>query len=118
MLKQRIITAIILIPIFIFLVLQHSLVVFGLATFLIVLIGAWEWSGLMEVKSTPKKIIYLIFIYFNLGSRFCCLFCWEKMGTKKTCSSSQSRKKLARIFRCNGCHHYYFFSSFNFTGYT
>ncbi len=62
MLKQRIITAAILIPLFIFLVLKLSPPYFALLTGVMVLIAAWEWSTLMEVKSPIKKIIYPVII--------------------------------------------------------
>lgn len=62
MLLHRILTAIILIPLFILAVLKLSPQWFLLLTMLLVILGAWEWSGLMEIKSFPKKIIYPIII--------------------------------------------------------
>lgn len=58
MLKQRILTAIILIPLFIFLVLKLSPISFCIMTGLLVLLGAWEWSGLMGAKTFPRVLIY------------------------------------------------------------
>ncbi len=58
MLKQRIFTALILIPLFITLVLSLSQEYFAVLTGAIVFWCAWEWSGLLGVKSFSKKIIY------------------------------------------------------------
>jgi len=66
MLKQRLITAIILIPIFVLLVLKLPTNAFNVLTFIFVLLGAWEWSTLMEVKSTLKKLIYPAILLFVL----------------------------------------------------
>lgn len=84
MLKQRLITAIILIPIFVYLVLKLSTPWFALLTLLFVLLGAWEWSSLMEVKSFPKKIIYPIImltllplsVFISITSLLTVAFIW------------------------------------------
>jgi phosphatidate cytidylyltransferase len=62
MLKQRLITAIILIPIFVLLILKLSPKYFGYMTIIFVLIGAWEWSSLMGIESKMKRIIYPILV--------------------------------------------------------
>lgn len=58
MLKQRIITAAILIPLFILLVLKMSAQAFYIFTGIIVLWGAWEWSFFMEVRTFPQCLMY------------------------------------------------------------
>jgi phosphatidate cytidylyltransferase len=62
MLKHRILTAIVLIPIFVFLVLKLSPTAFYIFTALIVLWGAWEWSFFMGIKQFPYHLIYPFFI--------------------------------------------------------
>jgi phosphatidate cytidylyltransferase len=58
MLKQRILTALILIPIFVFLVLKLSQPAFMILTAIIVLWGAWEWSAFMGVVNFPHVFFY------------------------------------------------------------
>ncbi len=58
MLKHRIITALILIPIFVALVLFLPPIGFCFLTGIIVLWGAWEWSFFMGVKNTLFSFFY------------------------------------------------------------
>lgn len=58
MLKQRIFTALILIPLFVTLVLSLSPKHFSVLTGCIVFWCGFEWSGLMGMKSFPKNIVY------------------------------------------------------------
>lgn len=67
MLKQRIFTALILIPLFVTLVLSLSVKNFAVLTGIIIFWCAWEWSGLLGVKSLPKKIIYPVIVTALLG---------------------------------------------------
>jgi phosphatidate cytidylyltransferase len=62
MLKQRILTAAILIPIFVLLVLLLPPRGFGYLTWAFVLLGAWEWSGLMGLKTKIHRLCYPIFL--------------------------------------------------------
>ena len=66
MLKQRILTAIILIPIFIFLVLKLSEPAFYIMTAMIVVWGAWEWSLFMGVAKFPQCFLYPVAMIFLL----------------------------------------------------
>ncbi|MCE3237971.1 MAG: hypothetical protein K0R24_952 [Gammaproteobacteria bacterium] len=66
MLKQRLLTALILIPIFVFLVLKLSSQAFYILTGLIVIWGAWEWSFLIGTKPFPQNCIYPFFMIFML----------------------------------------------------
>lgn len=58
MLKQRVLTALILIPIFVGLVLKLPPRGFCLLTSVLVVGCAVEWSGLMGIKDFPKAIIF------------------------------------------------------------
>jgi len=58
MLKFRILTAIILIPVFLLLLFKLPPSWFCLITGAVVLCGGWEWSSLMGIKNPWKKLIY------------------------------------------------------------
>lgn len=62
MLKQRIITALILIPLFLLFVFYASPTWFCIGTAVLVVLGAHEWSGLIGVKKFPQTLIYPILI--------------------------------------------------------
>lgn len=62
MLNQRLLTAFILIPIFVLLVLKLSPVGFVWLTTIFVLLAAWEWSGLMGIKPILLRLCYPVFI--------------------------------------------------------
>lgn len=62
MLKQRIFTALILIPLFVTLVLSLTEEHFAVLTGMIVFWCAWEWSGLLGVKSVSKKLVYPLIV--------------------------------------------------------
>src|SRR5829696_615839 len=61
-LKQRILTALILIPIFLLILFFLPPFPFLILTALLVFISAWEWSNLMGLKSITARIIYLSII--------------------------------------------------------
>ncbi|HSW69615.1 MAG TPA: phosphatidate cytidylyltransferase [Gammaproteobacteria bacterium] len=63
---KRILTAIVLIPVFILLVLKLSPKAFCLFTAIIVLWAAWEWSFLMGVKQLKYSFIYPVILLFLL----------------------------------------------------
>ncbi len=58
MLKQRLITAAILIPLVLGILFFVPLWVFCLLTGLMVLAGAYEWTSLMQIKQLPVRIAY------------------------------------------------------------
>lgn len=62
MLKQRIITAAILIPLVLAFLFLATPPVFAIVTALVALAGAWEWSNLMTVRSYPWRVLYLVLI--------------------------------------------------------
>src|SRR5947209_3465025 len=66
MLKHRVITALILIPLFVALVLLLPPIAFCAFTGLIVLWGAWEWSLFMGLKKFPSCFYYPIAMIFLL----------------------------------------------------
>jgi phosphatidate cytidylyltransferase len=62
MLKKRLITAIILIPLFVLLLLKASPRVFADVIIAFLLIGAWEWSGLMGLTRKWVRAVYCLLI--------------------------------------------------------
>lgn len=58
MLKYRVITAIILLPLVVFGVLYTSTEVFALTVALVVSIAGWEWSALSGIKSFVARLTY------------------------------------------------------------
>src|SRR3990167_9773930 len=69
MLKQRIFTALILIPLTVLLLFYLPPRFFCILTAFIALGAAWEWSHLMEMKSVIWRLLYLVvmaFVFFNL----------------------------------------------------
>lgn len=64
MLKQRIITAIILIPIVLLALFYLPANLFCILSALILLGGAWEWSNLMGLKRCSARLAYLVLMAF------------------------------------------------------
>ncbi len=60
MLKQRILTAFVLIVLVLLALLLLPEVWFALLTAAIMIASAWEWSRLMGLISIPKRVVYLI----------------------------------------------------------
>ncbi len=74
MLKQRVITAAILIPLFIFLIFGVSPRIFSVVTAIIMLIGAWEWTLLMGVTRFPQCFFYPVVMFFVLILMFALIY--------------------------------------------
>lgn len=71
MLKQRIITALILIPIALAVLFFLPPQYFFMLTALIALVGAWEWCNLLMVKKKSARFLYLFLIALTLlGAAF------------------------------------------------
>jgi len=72
MLVQRIITAIILIPLTLLALYYLSQFAFALLTAFIALGGAWEWSHLMQLQQRSQRWLYLMLMAFAfiLGGLF------------------------------------------------
>lgn len=66
MLKHRIITAAILIPIFLAILFFATPPVFCFFIALVTLGAAWEWSNLMGLKSFSHRLLYLVITLFFL----------------------------------------------------
>ncbi|MFU8797465.1 MAG: phosphatidate cytidylyltransferase [Gammaproteobacteria bacterium] len=62
MLKQRILTALILIPLVLFTLFFASYPAFAGITALVLLLGAWEWSPLMGLHKKHQRFAWIIFI--------------------------------------------------------
>lgn len=60
MLKKRIITAAILIPITLAILFFLPVMVFGYLTSFVVLAAAWEWAGLIGLDRKATKVIYVL----------------------------------------------------------
>ncbi|MGE0081824.1 MAG: phosphatidate cytidylyltransferase [Thiohalomonadaceae bacterium] len=54
MLKQRVLTALIIAPVIIAITLYLPTAVFGVALALVLAMGAWEWAGLSGLEGTPR----------------------------------------------------------------
>lgn len=68
MLMYRFITALVLIPIILFILFYSSPIVFLVLSGLVFLAAAWEWSSLMGLKLTASKILYLLFMLWCMGA--------------------------------------------------
>jgi len=68
MLKQRLLTATILIPFVVWGILQLSTPYLALILALIIIQGGWEWSGLMKVSSGGLRIGYVVVIGLCLAA--------------------------------------------------
>jgi phosphatidate cytidylyltransferase len=66
MLKQRIITAIILIPIFLFLLFTLTPPWFLFLMSLVTVGAAWEWTNLMQLQTLVARLIYVFLMVFML----------------------------------------------------
>lgn len=75
MLKQRVITAVILAPLVIAGVLLAPTRGFAAGLGLVVLIGAWEWSALIPLESTVARLAWVLLV----GGVMLALFVWPAM---------------------------------------
>jgi phosphatidate cytidylyltransferase len=62
MLKQRILTAAILIPLVLLILFYSPPWLFLFLTTLLTMWGAWEWTSLMEITTTPGRFCYLFIV--------------------------------------------------------
>lgn len=67
MLKQRILTAVVLVPVALYGVFMLPLWGFSLFIQAVLMMGAWEWSPLMGVRRTSARIAYTAFIGGLIG---------------------------------------------------
>ncbi len=66
MFTARLLTGLILIPIFVLLIFKLSPTAFGYLTVAFTLIGAWEWSNFMGLKSIKSRLCYPFILYLFL----------------------------------------------------
>lgn len=69
MLKQRILTALVLLPVVLWCVFAAVPLAFPLFAVFLVLVGAWEWTAMMRWQSLPARIGYVLVVailLFNL----------------------------------------------------
>jgi phosphatidate cytidylyltransferase len=59
-LKQRILSALILVPLVVLAVLRLDLSGFAMLAAVAVLLGAWEWSSLVPLRSLPARITFVL----------------------------------------------------------
>ncbi len=71
MLKQRILTAAILIPLVIFGIFFLPTLYLSLILALVVAIGAWEWAALIHLKETKKRVVYVGIVIASLAGAAC-----------------------------------------------
>lgn len=62
MLKQRLLAALVLIPLVVWGILQLSTQSLALVFALIILVGAWEWSGLMKLTTVAWRGLYVLVV--------------------------------------------------------
>lgn len=67
MLKQRLLTIAVLLPLFVWCVLALPTQYFALCIALMVLIGAWEWAGLIGLGARGERIAYVALVGAALG---------------------------------------------------
>lgn len=68
MLKQRLLTIAVLLPLFVWCVLAMPTAYFALCVALMVLIGAWEWAGLIGMTARAQRVAYLAVVAAALGA--------------------------------------------------
>jgi phosphatidate cytidylyltransferase len=66
MLKQRLLTALILIPVFVLALLKLNPHQFALLTVVFVMLGAWEWSSLMGLTGWFRRLCYVVLVFCAL----------------------------------------------------
>ena len=71
MLKQRLLTAAILIPLVIFGIFSLPTRYLSIILALIVVIGAWEWAALIDLKKTKQRIAYVGVVVASLAGAAC-----------------------------------------------
>lgn len=68
MLKQRLLTALILLPFVVWGILQLPLVYFALLFALVIAAGGWEWGALMQLASGVVRLAYSLLIVLALAA--------------------------------------------------
>ncbi|MEE9494769.1 MAG: phosphatidate cytidylyltransferase [Gammaproteobacteria bacterium] len=71
MLKYRLLSALVLVPLVIYLILTLSNAQFAFVLFLIMGLAAWEWTRLIPISSLVQRIGYVVLVLALLAS------CWQ-----------------------------------------
>lgn len=72
MLKQRILTALLLVPLVLYLVLVANSLWLAVVVGLVVVLGAWEWCKIAGIESAIGQVLYVSCIVFLLSICFIC----------------------------------------------
>jgi phosphatidate cytidylyltransferase len=67
MLKQRLLTAAVLIPFLIFGILVFTTPYFALMFAVIILLAGWEWGGVMKISSSGKRVAYAAVVGLSMA---------------------------------------------------
>ena len=68
MLRQRIITALVLVAVFVWLLVNLSAPELSLVLLLLVMVAGWEWTNLLRLNSRSSKIGFLGLLLFSLAA--------------------------------------------------
>ena len=77
MLKARILTALVLVPLLVSGILWLDNALFSLLIALFALIGAWEWGALMRVQSTGLRVAYVVLQALLMASAW---YLWQQQS--------------------------------------
>lgn len=66
MLKERVLTAAILLPIVIWCVFSGVSGAFSVLAALVVLVAAYEWGGIMRVQKTAWRLLFIVLVAFSM----------------------------------------------------
>lgn len=66
MLKLRVITAVLLVPLMIWIIFGLSLPHMAIALGVIAVLAAWEWSRLAQLESPVLRVLFCVFVAFSL----------------------------------------------------
>jgi phosphatidate cytidylyltransferase len=68
MLKQRILTAMVLMPLTVWALFAWSALAFAVFLGVFILVGAWEWTALCGLQKLPARLVYVAFIGVSGGA--------------------------------------------------
>ncbi len=67
MFRQRLLTALVLVPLVLFAIYYANMWLLGAVIFFLVGVGGWEWSQLIPIDSLPNRIIFILVVLFVAG---------------------------------------------------
>ena len=80
MFKQRLLTALVLVPIVLLAIYYAHPRLLGLVVFMMLLTAGWEWSRLMPIISMPNKVIFMMLVIAISGLSLFFLNQWLVFG--------------------------------------